>query len=111
MPSDQRVFLTTMITKVGLCPRCSSPASHTFGELVVETRFAWWESWSCETCGVRSECDGIDRLSDGLRADVITSEGSYRVRVLPKGERDVVDIQRKGVWNDAHRCPMGIASP
>jgi hypothetical protein len=68
-----------MPTVVVKCPYCGAAASMTFGQPAHGCDLRWWESFSCQACGTRTEADGGEDMPQEHRAVLLEQEGRWSV--------------------------------
>jgi hypothetical protein len=61
------------------CPYCGAAASLAFGQAARGCDLRWWESFSCQACGTRTEADGGEDMPQEHRAVLLEQEGRWSV--------------------------------
>lgn len=83
------------------CPRCGALGALKVGQLNFRGKLRWFESVSCDTCGLRSEADGVGLPPSKIRELLIESDGEWRVAISEiKSKANVVKVLQSALSMD-----------
>lgn len=63
------------------CPRCGTEGQLHVGQSVFREELRWYESVSCDQCGLRTEADGIGFPPAGIRERIISMNGHWKLEL------------------------------